>query len=208
MCIKKNVLKLTVMAVSIISASAFAEGYVGFDAGQAMFGDANLSSPEGSGDWPINQNAFSARVYAGYNFNEYFGTEVVAGNIGSVGVQNYPVENDLVNIEIESIKYISLQPKLAFPVTEKFSIFAKAGVGFSFIEAKASIADAPNQFVKYSDSTFSTAFGLGSEYLITDRLSARVNWEYTAPVVDLSEQTGLDVTLNIQQIYAGINYRF
>ncbi len=203
MKLEKNVLKLATVAMSILSGSAFAEGYVGFGAGQASFGNVEVSTLEESGKLALDQNSMAIRAYVGYNFNRYFGAEVVAGNFGTIRVDL----GDGDKASINSIKYISLQPKVMFPLYDKFNLFAKAGVGYSFVNATGSN---DNGSMAVDVSTFSTAFGLGAEYLFTNNLSVRLNWEYTKPVYDMTEIVNekVDLGLDIKQIYAGINYRF
>ena len=138
----------------------------------------------------MDDSSLGWKLFAGYNFNQYFGAEfayvdldeVKAGGKadikGSLRGDNFSTEvSGELSGEINGFTFAGVG---RYPVTDQLDIFAKAGGFYWDIDLKAkfsSSGDLGSVPFSRSDSGISYVFGLGIEYSITENLSLRAEWE-------------------------------
>ena len=144
----------------------------------------------------MDDSGLGWKLFAGYNFNQYFGAEfayvdldeVKAGGKadikGSIRDVNFSAEvSGELSGEINGFTFAGVG---RYPVTDQLDIFAKAGGFYWDIDLKAKLSGSGDLgsvpfdrsiSPSLSDSGISYVFGLGAEYDITENLSLRAEWE-------------------------------
>lgn len=114
----------------------------------------------GSSDLAIdgfNGNDFAYKVFAGFDFNQYFAVEGAYLNGGSPSERGFEIEVDGWDVAVLG----------KWPVSEQFDIFAKLGYVWWDAEADG-IA---------SDSGEDLMYGLGVGFDFSDQIGMRGEWE-------------------------------
>ncbi|SMY35899.1 OmpA family protein [Photobacterium andalusiense] len=148
---------------------ALGMGYVG-SADSQMFGGQT--------------NAPSAKLDAGYDFNQYVGV--------------YGSYDFMYNLGNSNLNLATVGVKGNLPLTQKLSAFAKVGATYIYADDK-NFAD--NAFHMKSDS-FSATGGLGLSYQITNALSTQIGADYYQ---NLRTSHG---HADLTQAYWGMTYKF
>lgn len=187
--------------------AANANPYIGASIGQATFDNASgsMDSSLVSGSAPLelqDDSSLAGKLYAGYQFNEYFALE---GSLGGYDA----LDGDLVTVG--DMKFLAIQPKVILPVGERFSVFAKAGVSYFNAEFKASNSILGSAgYTTLSDTAFAGMYGLGAEFALTDNLHLEASWDYMNPeleVVKLADANA-KVEAEISVLSLGVSYHF
>lgn len=149
-----------------------------------------------------DDSSLAGKLYAGYQFNEYFALE---GSLGGYDA----LDGDLVTVG--DMKFLAIQPKVILPVGERFSVFAKAGVSYFNAEFKASNSILGSAgYTTLSDTAFAGMYGLGAEFALTDNLHLEASWDYMNPeleVVKLADANA-KVEAEISVLSLGVSYHF
>ena len=171
MSIKKSLLTASVLAATLVSASAFAgssasalsiDSNAGFIVGlQGGYANTNWDNLEPA----AKDTGFAARVFAGYDMNQFLGLETgytflprttgTAPLLGNYSVRNYAVD---------------LLAKLSVPVSNVFNIYAKAGA--AYFNSRVSIDSVGTQ----NQSHIGPAFGVGAAYEVIPNLAIDLSW--------------------------------
>ncbi len=168
-----SVLALALGAVSFGAHAADPDGfYVGAGAGQSMI-DEDFADDE--------DTAF--QVFAGYQFNRYFGAEAAYTDFGKVDVTG-----NVGELEADSWSLVAVG---TVPFTDRFSGYAKAG----FHDWDAEL-DVPAVGLADDNGTDPT-YGLGLQYRFTDNLSLR--GEYSRFEMD-------DVDVDLAQLQLRVDF--
>lgn len=187
--------------------AANANPYIGASIGQATFDNASgsMDSSLVSGSAPLelqDDSSLAGKLYAGYQFNEYFALE---GSLGGYDA----LDGDLVTVG--DMKFLAIQPKVILPVGERFNLFAKAGVSYFNAEFKASNSILGSAgYTTLSDTAFAGMYGLGAEFALTDNLHLEASWDYMNPeleVVKLADANA-KVEAEISVLSLGVSYHF
>lgn len=128
-------------------------------------------------------NAPSAKLDAGYDFNQYVGV--------------YGSYDFMYNLGNSNLNLATLGIKGNLPLTQKLSAFAKVGATYIYADDK----DADQVFHMKSDS-FSATGGLGLSYQLTNALSTQVGADYYQ---NLRTSHG---HADLTQAYWGMTYKF
>lgn len=152
--------------------------WVGGALGMGYVGSADSGSFNGQTSAP------SAKLDAGYDFNQYVGVYA-----------SYDFMHDLGNSDL-NLATVGIKGNL--PLTQKLSAFAK--VGGTYIYANDKDVNA-NLFHMHSDS-FSATGGLGLSYQITHALSTQIGADYYQ---NLRTSKG---HADLTQAYWGMTYKF
>ncbi|PTB31742.1 OmpA family protein [Photobacterium phosphoreum] len=152
--------------------------WVGGALGMGYVGSAD------SGAFGGQTNAPSAKLDAGYDFNQYVGVYA-----------SYDFMHDLGNSDL-NLATVGIKGNL--PLTQKLSAFAKVGGTYIYANDKNF---ANNAFHMHSDS-FSATGGLGLSYQITNALSTQIGADYYQ---NLRTSHG---HADLTQAYWGMTYKF
>lgn len=163
----------------------------------------------------VDDDGFAGRVYAGYDFNHYFGLEagyiylpqaktngstvvtangvVVASSSFSTTIDNYAVD---------------LLAKLMVPVVNGFGLYAKAGGAYFHSSGDFSTPEFGG-----SDSTshIGPAFGVGASYEIIPNLALDLSWmRYSGDGEVITSNGGVnsDYQPNPDVVLLGLSYKF
>jgi len=187
--------------------AANASPYIGASIGQATFDNASgsMDSSLVSGSAPLelqDDSSLAGKLYAGYQFNEYFALE---GSLGGYDA----LDGDLVTVG--DMMFFAIQPKVILPVGERFNLFAKAGLSYFNAEFKASNSIVGSTgYTTLSDTAFAGMYGLGAEFALTDNLHLEASWDYMNPeleVVKLADANA-KVEAEISVLSLGVSYHF
>ena len=151
--------------------------WVGGALGMGYVGSAD------SGAFGGQTNAPSAKLDAGYDFNQYVGA--------------YASYDFMHNLGGSNLNLATVGVKGNLPLTQKLSAFAKVGATYIYAGDK----DANQVFHMRSDS-FSATGGLGLSYQITHALSTQIGADYYQNL--RTSQGHADLT----QAYWGMTYKF
>jgi len=206
--VAKTIVTFTLLA-SVRTALATHDGpYVGLQLGwgvlnQGEFIASNLNKelsktfPDATvGNTTFCDTGRGGRAFIGYQFNRYLAAEIGYYRFSSLKLdaslstditvfQRFGLEIDVpltlnTNIYVKTDAF-DLVAKGMYPVTSKFSVYAKAGLvslnsdGKAVITLQTSIADL-SLFVDPSISIVYPVFGLGMSYDINDHVSADLSW--------------------------------
>lgn len=132
----------------------------------------NLTNPSYTDD----EEDLGYKLFAGYQFNKYFALE---GGYFNLGKFDYALSTATGTAEGNiRIMGVNLDAVATLPVTEDFSVFARAGANYA--RAKDSFSSTgnisfPDTDPKKTDLNFK--FGAGLQYAITDALGIRLEAE-------------------------------
>ena len=152
--------------------------WVGGALGMGYVGSADAGSFNGQTSAP------SAKLDAGYDFNQYVGA--------------YASYDFMHNLGGSNLNLATVGVKGNLPLTQKLSAFAKVGATYIYSDDK-NFAD--NAFHMKSDS-FSATGGLGLSYQITNALSTQIGADYYQ---NLRTSKG---HADLTQAYWGMTYKF
>ncbi len=153
--------------------------YAGVNAGMAVAGDAcDNTGYVGNGITVLSceDSDLGFKVYGGYQFNEYLGAEAYYVNFGEatadlIASTYYgPVGAD---VAFEASGFGAVVT-VALPVSDKFSLFGKAGVLAWNAEVTANVSYIS---VTEEDDGLSFIGGIGAQYLFTDMVGVRLEWD-------------------------------
>lgn len=142
----------------------------------------------------LDSKGFAGRLFAGYDFNHYFGAELGYIYLPKVDVKiNGDKVGDIKNYAVD------LLGKLNAPIANGFSVYAKAGVAY----LKSSANDNADDNLD-STSHVGPAFGVGLAYQITPQFSADLSWTRYSGEGKLQG----DYQPNPDVFLVGVSYKF
>jgi len=120
----------------------------------------------------------------GYQFNDYIAVELGHHQYGEVG-DNYVDEyGDTINDKVNSSSF-SAGVKAILPITDEFSMFARAGMAKWDFKAKSTDSSIPDEALVVKQGDNDIYYGIGVEYGFTETISLGV--EYS--VLDMGWKT-------------------
>lgn len=133
---------------------------------QGGYADTHWSNID-FGNYTVDDTGFAARVYAGFDFNRFFGFEL--------GYAYLPKATDNFGNSISNYAF-DLLAKLSIPVTRGLSLHAKAGGGY--LHSSADVIVNPLTLATFTASTshFGPAFGVGAAYEVIPNLAIGLDW--------------------------------
>lgn len=169
----KKILSLLVLSVGAIGAAQAqnAPVYVG--------GNVGFTSLTGADAEVTEDNGASVSVYGGYQLNETFSAEIGYAKLPSVGAAGAEGKPEV----------FSLQGVAQTAVTDKVSVFGKAGVAHGELTINGE-----------KSKGWSPILGVGAEYSLSPNLSAVGEVSY---IHDLAKTDAGSVTTSL-----GLKYRF
>ena len=166
----KRLLTASILAASLASGAAFAQSpsvgpYVGGSIGSSNFGFEDCI-----GDCDKTDIGF--KVYGGYMFTPYIGTELSYQAFGKAKV-NVGIPGASVNAEAKSSGFGAFLTA-QYPV-ENWAVFGK--IGFGWLDNELTVTANPYGAGSDSDSSTEFAWGLGLTYMFNKNLGIRGEYE-------------------------------
>lgn len=189
---KKQVIATILGAALALPLIAQAEGfYIGANVGRA---EQKLSA----GGESAKETDTGFKLYGGRDFTKNFGIEVGYVNFGKVGGSI----TDSVGTWSVSLKpsALYLAGTGTLPLSEQFSLFAKAGVSFNRTKISVSTPDISGSTTK---STTAALLGIGAAYQFAPNMSVVAEYENFGKVLD---EDGINVKADL--ISVGLRYKF
>lgn len=156
---------LSVAAVSLFSASAFSQGYIGGSVGQTDY----------SSDF---DTATSIELKGGYKFNENFGLELAYVDLGEADFEDINGNVSVDGFKASVVGFI--------PVAETVSLYGKVGLYTWDADFETSLGSA-------SDDDSDIAYGIGAAWGVADNLD--VNFGYDIYDFEDDEATNINLGL-------------
>ena len=138
------------------------------------------------------------KLFVGYKFNSY-----VSAEGGYIDFGESDADDVVLGIPVSAEAEVDgffLTGIASWPLYDKFNIFGKIGVLFWDVDVDAS---GGGTTVSDDETGTDIMFGLGAEYIFTNKISARVEWEHFNNVGD-SDIGDTDIDL----ISGSILFRF
>ena len=126
---------------------------------------------------------FAGKILGGYSFNRYFAIEGSYFNLGNFGSVTQlqrllPPTNPAYSMFGEtSVEGLGLDLVGTYPISEKFSAFARAGLNHAWVDEGFGLGPASALFSDRSDADTQQKYGLGLQYNVSDRVSLRTEFE-------------------------------
>ncbi|MCZ4293047.1 outer membrane beta-barrel protein [Vibrio sinaloensis] len=195
-------LKKTVLALALIGASTVANAnpYLGVSVGQAKFKDTYSSydsSVFGNGSFKLDledDSSTAAKVFAGYEFNQYFAIE---GSIGGYDALNGSY------VSVGDMMFLATQAKGMLPIGERFNLFVKGGLAYFGAEFKTS-------FATVSDEVVTGMYGVGAEFAISKNVKLSAELDYMRPELEVIKigTESVSIESDITTLSLGLSYHF
>lgn len=150
---------------------------------------------------------FGGFIKVGADINEYLGAEVRLGGT-TEGTQSYPAGTlgGVIPFDFSlSGDYIfSYLLKLQFPVTGDFRIYGLAGGTTAKLSRKLNVPVAGVTLINDSATNTGISYGVGADYLLSNQLSAGVEWVQYWTNVDV----GAQMSAKIWGVVGTLSYHF
>lgn len=181
-----------------------------FSTSQADFESLLASAFGQSSESDFDESDSTYNLGAGYSFNKYFAAEVTYMDLGKSNYKGFIAAADVaggadaeLGFGIETTGY-AMTALASYPITERFSVYAKGGVFFSETETTFSASfggSGGSEKDERSDEDF--LLGIGVEYQINTSWS--LSTQYMRVFDDASEETGRN---QLDRMTLGLKYRF
>lgn len=127
----------------------------------------------------VDDNDLGWKLFAGYNFNQYFGVELGYVDLGEaeadVTITAPTAVTANIDAEADGFTFAGIA---RYPVNEKFDVFGKVGAFVWDVEGTASVTSgATTAALNAEDDGTDIMFGFGAEYEIRNNIGVRIEWE-------------------------------
>lgn len=136
--------------------------YAGFGFGQSKYQDVDAVS--------ANVRSEGWKAYLGYEFNKYLAIEGAYVNLNDMTAQ-FPTRTTNVAADAWTLGALA-----SFPVTDRFSAFAKLGAAYMLVDLRDKDAGAVDT-VRSGDDDWEANYGAGVRYALWDNFDLRAEWE-------------------------------
>lgn len=168
-----NNAKLTVAALALLSfmtTTAFAESRPYFG-GQLGYGKSGS-------EYTLNGSGIAGNLFAGYQFNSYFATELGWTTFHNVN-KTYNMGFSTAGTTVKT-NAVDLVGKVILPVTSKLDLYGKLGVAYVMQNYDVSFNDRIERGMGYAISfneyAWLPTFGIGESYHFTPKLAMDVSY--------------------------------
>jgi len=173
-------------------------GYAGLSVGQAGVDDFC------DGDWEsCDDDALTARIYGGVEFNGYTSVE-----FGYRYMDDVEFSGTFLGVGVSgsgNAHFVDSTLQLGIPESGPFRIFAKAGLLLWYVDYEVSASNGwISASVDDSDTGVALRTGLGMSYAFTDSFRLRADWDLLVDVGDEDEFGEADINL----LSIGPEFRF
>ena len=160
-----SLIAIAMAAVGATAAQAADDFYFGAGLGAAHFHGLDNSAKDGTED------AFATNAFAGYNFNEYFGTELGYNYNGRGSTDGTPYQSQGATLSAIG----------RLPLDNNFSLFGEVGANWAHIHG-----------LETSNSQVSPMVGAGLTYKLNDAWDLQGRYRYMWDVADTNGSTAID----------------
>lgn len=166
---------LAVSAVAMLSVNAAAD-----TENNGWYLGGGMASANAELDWSATtskETKLGHLLYAGYNFNDFFGIEVMGFVTGDLS-------DDRIGISDAYLTGLALTPKLTMELSPTVALFAKAGIASMYyseevrVARRGSSAGYYNARDTHSWSEVVVTAGFGAEFSLTENLKLRLAYDY------------------------------
>lgn len=171
----KKSLSLAVAAVALAASPAVAEGFYA-DGGYTF---TSIDLEDGGTSLDVDLGSITAR--GGYDFNQNFGVELE----GSFGV----ADEDVFGASVELSYLVGAYGKVQAPLSENFSVFARAGVVNAELEVSGG---------GFSETASDTGAGYGVGGVVDFGENLYVRGDYTRLDIEDLEADSFTISLGIR----------
>jgi len=140
----------------------FSNWYAGFGFGQSKYQDVDAIS--------ANVRSEGWKAYLGYEFNKYLAVEGGYVNLNDMTAQ-LPTRTTNVATDGWTIGALA-----SFPVTDRFSAFARLGAAYMLVDIRDKDVGAPDT-ARSGDDSWAANYGVGVRYALLNNLDIRAEWE-------------------------------
>lgn len=225
---KKLLLAASLMALSAPAAAqwSWSSWYAGFGAGQTKVDRELVANRESTITHARNvRTSFddkdsSWKAFVGYRFTDWLAVELNYADLGEHSLDTHfdggdPPAASSVFIRRE-VQGFGADVVLSAPITPRFSIFGRAGLFRSEMDASAQLAGnveftgGGGTFRSVTQKENITRYGVGFDFHFAANLAARLEWERYADVGKKFEIGGQNTTgeSNIDTASLSVVYRF
>lgn len=164
-----SLIAIAMAAMGATAAQAADDFYFGAGLGAAHFHGLDNSAKDGTED------ALATNAFAGYNFNEYFGTELGYNYNGRGSTDGTPYQSQGVTLSAIG----------RLPLGNDFSLFGEVGANWAHIHG-----------LETSNSQVSPMVGTGLTYKLNDSWDLQGRYRYMWDVADADGSTAIDNNVN------------
>ena len=211
---KKSLFLSTVLLAACTSVAAAQDQsfYAGLGLGRSSADVTEISSQDILDTGFSSLSAFQSgssksdtawRIYGGYRFNANIAGELYYSDLGTFSrdasgtgvISSPPPINFSLNSDLK-VTGFGAAVLLGMPLADKWSVFAKPGL--LYWDAKrtsTTVASGSTQSGSVDKNGTSPSIGVGAGYAITDKLSARLEWERFFDVGDKNTTDKSDINL-------------
>jgi OOP family OmpA-OmpF porin len=138
------------------------------------------------------------KIYGGYEFTKNFALEAGYADLGKATAEDstFPLS---AAVEASAI---FLDAVGTLPLTNEFSVFGRAGIAFTKVEASVSVPGFGSASVKEDETNLK--FGLGAQYAFTKNVALRAEWER---YMDLGEDATTGES-DVDMVGVSLNVKF
>ena len=203
---------LTAVSATLLASTAMAAPgyyvYGGLGYSKADTEMANETYLVGRNDYAminVDEDSTGIKLAAGYRFNDYFAVE---GSYVYLGKAEAGISSTVDVDASGSMKshVLAVDAVGLYPLNKDFDVFAKAGIGLSYVKTSESaniLGDAYS--FSESDTRFVTKLGFGAEYKITKNVAVRAEYERYFGV---SKDSDYSIDADYDLLSVGVKYAF
>jgi OOP family OmpA-OmpF porin len=206
---KKVTLAVTALALSA-SISAFAANtgtYVGLGLGASRLNTPNENmAPLASSSHSHSRGGLGERIFAGYNFNQYFGAELSLNNYAQ---SKYTFSAPGVSAQLKYNLYaLGLVGKAYLPIAQSgFNIYALGGAALVNSQVKGTASSAGfNSSETVTTRKLRPMAGLGTSYDINSSITTALEYSHIQGTGDL--KTSDKAIPNADMLSLNVSYNF
>ncbi len=122
----------------------------------------------------------AAKILGGYSFNRFFaieGSYFNLGKFGSITQTQRPTSPAYTMLGESSVDGVGLDLVGTYPITERFSAFARFGFNYAKVEENFNVGVPAAFFSENGDKDISEKYGLGLQFNVSDSFSLRTEME-------------------------------
>ena len=207
-------MKKTLLASAMIlamSSSAFAsEGFyvyggLGYTKADTEMASETIVAGRNYATIDVDEDSVGVKLAAGYRFNDYFAVE---GSYVYLGKAEATISSTVDVDAKASMKshVLAVDAVGLYPINKDFDVFAKAGVGLSYVKTSMSANVFGDSYgFSESDTRFVTKLGFGAEHKVAKNIAIRAEYERYFGV---SKDSDYSIDADYDFVSVGVKYTF
>lgn len=207
-------MKKTLLASALVlamSSSAFAaEGFyvfggLGYSKADTEMASETIVAGREYAMIDVDEDSVGVKLAAGYRFNDYFAVE---GSYAYLGKAEATISSTVDVDAKASMKahVMAVDAVGLYPVNKDFDVFAKAGVGLSYVKTSMSANVFGDAYgFSESDTRFVTKLGFGAEHKVAKNIAIRAEYERYFGV---SKDSDYSIDADYDLLSVGVKYTF